>query len=147
MKKILPPILFLLCVFVMVVLHHVLPILRFSLIHLSVVGMVLVMVGLSIAITENRHFAKVGTNIMTFDDPDILVTDGLFKISRNPMYLGFSIALGGFALISGTLSAVVVAVGFVVWTNHHYIPFEENVMRNKFGQAYEAYCAKVRRWI
>jgi len=86
MKKILPPILFALCLLVMALLDYLLPVARIDLVPLSLVGVVLFCTGLGIAIAENRHFSRVGTNIMTFDNPDKLVTDGLFRFSRNPMY-------------------------------------------------------------
>jgi len=133
MKKLLPPILFLLCLLLIAVLSHFMPIARVIGHPFNLIGIGLFIAGLGIAIAGNRHFAKVGTNIYTFDDPDILVSDGLFSFSRNPMYLGFCLALVGAALFSATLSSLLVAIGFAAITDRYYIQFEEKRMRHNLG--------------
>lgn len=147
MKKILPPFLFALCLLLMAVLHKFLPIVQFVDHPFNLIGVVLFVFGLCMSIIGKRHFSRVGTNIMTFDEPDKLITDGLFRFSRNPMYLGFSIALLGAALFAGSLAMLIIVVMFVVVSDRHYIQYEENVMRNKFGNSYSDYCQSVRRWI
>jgi protein-S-isoprenylcysteine O-methyltransferase Ste14 len=103
--------------------------------------------GLLLSFAGARQFARRGTNIKTFDDPDVLVTEGLFRFSRNPMYLGFVLFLAGAAIYFGTLASFIVAVAFAVITDRWYIRFEEQAMRRKFGAAYAAYAASVRRWL
>jgi protein-S-isoprenylcysteine O-methyltransferase Ste14 len=103
--------------------------------------------GLAVAATQNRRFARVGTNIMTFDDPDVLVSTGWFARSRNPMYLGFLVGLLGVALVVGTTTAMVGPVLFFLAADKWYIPFEERRLLAVFGPDYEAYRGKVRRWL
>ncbi|MCG8344471.1 MAG: hypothetical protein MI685_04815 [Chlorobiales bacterium] len=93
MKKVIPPVLFVICIVVMVGLWLVFPIMQFVTFPISLVGILPLVAGLGIAKRGSDIFEKTGTNIETFDDPDILVTDGLYRISRNPMYLGFLVAL------------------------------------------------------
>jgi len=147
MKKILPPILFALCLLAMVLLDQLLPILRIVEYPFNLIGIIFIVLGLSLTITSNRHFHKVETNIMTFDKPDKLVTNGLFKYSRNPMYLGFSMALLGVSLLAGSLVTLVVAVAFILVADRFYIRYEENMMLDTFGESYSSYCKQVRRWV
>ena len=110
-------------------------------------GLVLVVGGVAIGFIGARQFDKVGTNIKTFNDPTILVTDGLFRRSRNPMYLGFTLFLLGLAILLGTLIAFLGPIAFAVIADRWYIQFEEQALRRTFGERYEAYARKTRRWI
>ncbi len=148
MKKLLPPVLFLFFVTLMAVIcwlqgspHHVPE--RYNLLSAR-----FVILGLGLSFLGSSLFKKIGTNIMTFGEPDLLVTEGVFKWSRNPMYLGFVISLFALAfLIGGANSSLVLAIAFLIITDRWYIAFEEKAMRQKFGAEYDAYCQKVRRWI
>lgn len=147
MKKIIPPVLFVICIVVMVGLWLVFPIVQFVTFPISLVGVLPLVVGLGIAKRGSDIFEKAGTNIETFNDPDILVTDGLYRISRNPMYLGFLMALLGVAIVLGSFSSILVAVGFFVITDRWYIKFEEESMAKRFGDRYAEYKAQTRRWL
>lgn len=92
-------------------------------------------------------FKKLGTNLNTFRDPDILTTDGLFRFSRNPMYLGFLIILAGACVVLGSASPLLALLGFILLTNYWYIPIEERAMLRQFGENYLNYQNKVRRWL
>lgn len=104
-------------------------------------------VGFAITIIANRHFRRVQTNIHTFRDPNVLVTDGLFALSRNPMYLGFSLSLLGAALLANEWLALVPAGFFIAVTQFHYTPFEERATERVFGDDWRTYKTRVRRWI
>ncbi|MBX2846709.1 MAG: isoprenylcysteine carboxylmethyltransferase family protein [Acidiferrobacterales bacterium] len=114
----------------------------------NLIGTPFIGIGLLLAAAGKNLFKKLGTNIMTFDEPTILVTQGVYKYSRNPMYLGFIIAVLGFSIVMGaSISSFSLTVLFFVITDRWYISFEERVMHSKFGKDYEDYCRKVRRWI
>jgi protein-S-isoprenylcysteine O-methyltransferase Ste14 len=110
-------------------------------------GIVPLVLGLVINISADRQFAQVGTNVKTFDDPDRLVTDGWFRYSRNPMYLGFVLILAGVWMLLGSASPLLGVLIFAVIADRWYIPYEEQKMAGKFGQAYEDYKRQVRQWI
>jgi protein-S-isoprenylcysteine O-methyltransferase Ste14 len=110
-------------------------------------GGVLIIVGLTIAKIVGNQFAKRNTEIHTFKVPRKLVTNGLFKYSRNPIYLGFSVTLLGLAMLLGSLSAFAVVFLFIVVTDRWYVKFEEKKMEEEFGEAYRNYKMNVRRWI
>lgn len=132
---------------VMLFLWVALPIKQFVPYPYNFFGSLFFVVGLILAKVGSDKFERVGTNIETFKKPDILVTDGLFSISRNPMYLGFISALTGIALMLGNLSSFAVVIIFFVVTNGWYIPFEEDAMEYKFGEQYINYKKSTRRWL
>jgi protein-S-isoprenylcysteine O-methyltransferase Ste14 len=131
----------------MVLLHLVLPITTLIPQPLNLLGLVPMLLGIGLAIVGNNKFTVVGTNINTFDEPDKLVTDGLFKYSRNPMYLGFALVLFGVWFLLGSLSPALIVTFAIVVTDQWYIAFEERMLARKFGLAYTRYKSQTRRWI
>jgi protein-S-isoprenylcysteine O-methyltransferase Ste14 len=113
----------------------------------NLVGIPVLVGGGAILVMASGRFRRLQTNINTFRDPDILVTDGLFAVSRNPMYLGFVLTLLGVAMLSSAASSLGVVAIFFLVTHFWYIPFEERAAEARFGEAYLAYKRKVRRWI
>lgn len=113
--------------------------------HLS--GWLLFAAGFAITLFAARQFRRARTNINTFDDPGTLVTSGLFAVSRNPMYLGFTLALSGAAIGLNNAGALIPAAAFFLVSALHYIPYEERAAAAIFGEAYTVYRRRVRRWI
>jgi protein-S-isoprenylcysteine O-methyltransferase Ste14 len=146
MKKILPPTIFLICLTIMLALHLVWPVQMILPPVLKLPGLVLFVAGMLLTITGSRHFTQVGTNVDTFGEPGLLVKDGAFRYSRNPMYLGMSLSLLGVWLFLGSLSPLAGALVFICLSDRWYIPFEEKKMVEKFGQDYLNYKLKTRRW-
>lgn len=111
MKKLLPPVLFLLSVVAMFALHRFAPLAHASPGSWSLAGLALVVAGLGISIWHSRLFKRLQTNISTFQPPGKLVTQGMFRISRNPMYLGFALALLGCSIALGAFTPFLVWLG------------------------------------
>lgn len=103
--------------------------------------------GVGLLAAGSGLFRRLGTNIRTFDEPGVLVTDGPFRFSRNPMYLGFSLVLVGLALGTGHATPLVIPMAFFLVASLWYVPFEERAMQAKFGSAYDQYRRTTRRWI
>ncbi|WP_233998384.1 methyltransferase family protein [Pseudoalteromonas sp. T1lg48] len=76
-----------------------------------------------------------------------LVSGGIYRISRNPMYLGFLLMLSGWALWLANLAAIPVLPLFVIYLNRFQIRPEEHFLRQKFEEEYKRYCLRVRRWL
>jgi len=76
-----------------------------------------------------------------------LVTSGPFRITRNPMYLGLVLVTLGNAFWAGAWPMFLAPIAIFAMLNWVHIPFEEAKMRRQFGQAFDAYVGKVRRWI
>lgn len=147
MNRLLPPNLVVLILLVMVALTLVLPIAVWPPSSWRLVGLGPVVGGIGLTVGGSRIFSRVRTNIKTFDDPDVLVADGPFRRSRNPMYLGFVLFLVGVAILLGAASAWVGPIAFFVAADRWYIPFEEVRMSETFGPAYATYTSTVRRWL
>ncbi|MBD1548313.1 methyltransferase family protein [Roseibium aggregatum] len=76
-----------------------------------------------------------------------LVVSGLYRISRNPMYLGMAVLLAGWALYLGSLAALIIIPAFVWLLTELQIKPEEVALESVFGEDYQSYKARVRRWI
>lgn len=147
MRAPLPPALFILCAIAMVAMRFLLPGPLLPVQHSAPLGAPLLLAGIALAAAGSRLFARLGTNIHTFREPDILVTAGIFRRTRNPMYLGFLTALVGLAITLGSTSAALGVAAFFLAADRWYIPFEERMLSAKFGPAYDAYRRRTRRWI
>ena len=131
----------------MMALRVVLPGLVFISAPWNWLGLPVLCAGLALAIVALRLFETVGTNIMAFDKPDLLVTSCLFSFSRNPMYLGMGIVVVGLALLLGSAWPLLPAAAFCIALDRWYVRFEEEKMLQAFGEDYEAFKRTVRRWI
>jgi protein-S-isoprenylcysteine O-methyltransferase Ste14 len=109
-------------------------------------GAAIAVAGISMTVAAARHFSRVKTNIVTFEEPTRLVVDGWFRFSRNPMYLGFALLLGGVAVVLGGTVTLLPTALFVLAAEKVYIPFEERAMTGAFGEEYLRYTQQVRRW-
>lgn len=76
-----------------------------------------------------------------------MVTNGLFKFSRNPIYLGFLISLLGVWVLLGIVLPILGCLLFILIINYWYISYEENEMEKQFGAEYREYKSRVNRWI
>lgn len=76
-----------------------------------------------------------------------LVVDGPFRITRNPMYVGFTLMLLAWAVYLSSPIALVGPVCFAGWVTRFQIVPEESALRAKFGNAFDDYAKRVRRWL
>ena len=141
-----PPTLFWILISAGLAADRFLPLMRFDAPWLPWAGGVLVVLGAGIAAAGKRLFRRAGTNVYTFEQPDMLVTEGIYGFSRNPMYLGMVLIAASAALVSGTVSVCLLAAVFALAVRYWYIAYEEAEMRRRFGDRYEEYCRNVGRW-
>ncbi len=147
MKKILPSTLVWICLVLMLLLRWAWPVRVLYQAPFTFFGIIPLGLGFLAMIVGWGQFRRSGANINTFARPNRLVIDGLFRLSRNPMYLGFALMLAGVWMLLGALSPLLGVLLFIVITDRWYISFEEKAMRASFGQEYEAYQHRTRRWI
>jgi len=106
--------------------------------------------GLAIEVTAVLAFFKARTTVnpVNIEKASKLVTAGLYRFTRNPMYLGVSLLLTGWGLWLGNpLSLIIGVTGFVLVMNAIQIKPEEEALKKIFGQDYIDYTKTVRRWI
>jgi protein-S-isoprenylcysteine O-methyltransferase Ste14 len=79
--------------------------------------------------------------------PIVLVVAGLYRFSRNPMYISIELTLFGEAVVLGSLTLVVYALFFLLRNVLFVVLYEEPKLRRQFGASYDDYCRRVPRWI
>jgi protein-S-isoprenylcysteine O-methyltransferase Ste14 len=94
-----------------------------------------------------RCFAAAGTNIPPNLPTTVLVVDGIYGRTRNPLYLGMILIYLGLSVAAGSLWAIVLVVPLLWVINVGVIAREERYLERKFGDAYRAYKGRVRRWV
>ena len=91
--------------------------------------------------------ARTTVNPMTPDAATSLVADGVYRRTRNPMYLGFLIALAGWVVYLANMASALVLPLFVLYMNRFQIAPEEHALAARFGRQFEDYRRAVRRWL
>ncbi|QQE09928.1 isoprenylcysteine carboxylmethyltransferase family protein [Planctomycetota bacterium] len=146
-KRMMPPAYLAISIIVMICLHFIWP--EKQLIHWPwrAIGIVLIVLGFALPVWANLLFKQAGTTVKPFQQSSVIVTTGPYRFTRNPIYLGLTIMLIGIAIILGSLLPFFMIPIFVILIRVRVIPIEEKMLRDTFGNSYEEYCKKVRRWI
>ena len=76
-----------------------------------------------------------------------LVVRGVYRLTRNPMYLGFALLLLALAVWLGKMSALLLVPLFMAYLQHFQIRPEEDALHARFGASFDTYCQQVRRWL
>ena len=148
MRKILvPPVLTLLCIAGIIAGKYVGEPVFWHEGGLDPLGYLLIIAGTLIPIWGAQSFKRHQTNILPYKDPDHMVSDGPFKFTRNPMYLGMLMVILGAEVLVGTWIGLIFPPLFFVVANWWYIPFEESRMAAVFGEKFDDYKSSVRRWL
>ena len=111
------------------------------------VGGVIILAGLWLLVNAAGLFRRAGTDLVPFKNVTSLVTEGVYRFTRNPMYLGMFLVLLGCAVTVGSAYALAVPVVFAVIIEVRFIRPEEQMLRELFGAEFDAYCTRVRRWL
>ena len=110
-------------------------------------GAVLAACGFGIIFMAAGRFRAAGTNIPPTLPTTALVVDGIYRRTRNPFYLGATLVYLGLGVAAGSFWAIGLVVPLLWVINTGVIAREERYLERKFGDAYRAYKARVRRWI
>ncbi|PYI88835.1 MAG: isoprenylcysteine carboxyl methyltransferase [Verrucomicrobia bacterium] len=111
-------------------------------------GMIIGGIGAVVALWCVFTFAFIGKGTPApFDPPRGLVMRGPYRFVRNPMYIGAGLALLGAALFYQSWPLLIYAGVFFVATHLFVLVYEEPTLRRTFGDEYEAYCRRVKRWL
>ncbi len=116
-------------------------------IWLTAVGWGMAAVGLHLFAWGLATFARFRTGIMLQQEATCIVDVPPYSWSRNPQYVAFTVIYLGVALALGLFWPLLLLPFVIALTTVAVINREERYMRSKFGDAYEAYCRRVRRWI
>jgi protein-S-isoprenylcysteine O-methyltransferase Ste14 len=114
---------------------------------LRYIGLALTFVGFLLGIAAFVEFRKAHTTLDPHGSAKHLVTSGIYRFTRNPIYLGFLLMVIGLPLNSGLYWGLVLAPFYVFMMNRLIIQHEEAYLERKFGKAYTGYTVRVRRWL
>ena len=110
-------------------------------------GLALTFAGFLLGIGAFIEFRKARTTLDPHGSAKQLVTSGIYRFSRNPIYLGFLLMVIGLPLNSGLYWGFVLAPFYVIVMNRLIIQHEERYLERKFGKTYTGYMSRVRRWL
>lgn len=137
----------LLAVVAMVLSDKYLPIARIPLPGAHLAAQALLIISLSVFALSVWQFHRSRTTVDPRAEATNLITTGVFRYSRNPVYLAMVLLLSAIAVRLGSASAWLFVVVFVWIIQSRQIAWEEQQLAAKFSDAYAAYCQRVRRWI
>lgn len=112
-----------------------------------IIGIAFVIIGFLLVSRAFSEFAKARTTLDPHGSVSNIVTSGVYRFTRNPIYLGFMSILIGFPLYSKTLWGIILAPVFIYSMNNLVIKHEEAYLEKKFGDVYINFKSRVRRWL
>lgn len=125
------------------------PALDFGLPWRRTIAAVLCVAGASLDGVALAHFfrAKTTFNPLNPSAASALVTSGVYRFTRNPMYVGLALLLLAWGIYLANVAALAPLPLFVSYINRFQIAPEERALRTRFGAEFDAYCERVRRWL
>ena len=147
--KIPPALLFVIWLAVMASLRFIFPGLNYQFFLTPYVAALFFFLGLLLILVAFFHFRKEQTSVNPRrpEQTSHIIKTGIYKLSRNPMYLGFFMWLTAWAFILANLVGFVFLPLFVFYMNRYQIIPEEKILHQKFGDIYHRYLQKVGRWL
>lgn len=151
-KRLLPPVALLLSIVAMIALDMWLPIAELPaaaawVVWLRRFGWAAIVAALTVNSAIALSFKRRGTTVFPFRESSVLVTGGLFRYTRNPIYVSMVVVLLGVAAVLGSLGPLVMIPLFMLWITHNVIRVEEQMLTAVFGDDYRDYQRRVRRWV
>jgi protein-S-isoprenylcysteine O-methyltransferase Ste14 len=114
---------------------------------LRYVGLAMTFAGFLLGIGALVEFRKAHTTLDPHGSARQLVSSGIYRFTRNPIYLGFLLMVIGLPLNSGLYWGLVLAPFYIFMMNRLIIQHEEAYLARKFGKTYTSYTSRVRRWL
>ncbi len=142
-----PPVWLILHLGAQAVLHRWLPLARVIEPPWINLGLLPGFLGVLLILWSLALFRARGTPAKPFTESTALVTDGPYRVTRNPIYLGLTLILVSVALFLGTAGPWLPVASFVLIVRRQFVLREEALLRARFGADYEAYARRVRRWL
>jgi len=128
------------------VLHWVAPVGRMPALPARLGGAVCLILGAGVAHSGEKVMHRAGTNIRPDLPSTALVTDGPFRFTRNPLYVGLTLMYAGVALLIPAGWPLLLLLPVLLVMRWGVIAREERYLERKFGEPYRAYLRRVRRW-
>jgi protein-S-isoprenylcysteine O-methyltransferase Ste14 len=146
-RVIYPPIWLVFGLIAIFALNELMPGMRFTSSGFQILGGAVIFLGLLLLLLAGGLFKRAGTDLVPFKNVSALVTTGIYRLTRNPMYLGMTAILLGCALTVGAALALLIPPVFMVIIELRFIRPEEVMLGELFPEDFPQYCARVRRWV
>ena len=146
-KNVHPPIVALIYIFIAILLGRFVQIPFAVPVVLRNIGFALTFIGFLLGVGAFIEFRKARTTLDPHGSVKSLVMAGVYRISRNPIYLGFLLMVIGLPLNSGIYWGILIAPLYVATMNRLVIEREEAYLEKKFKEQYTGYKSRVRRWL
>lgn len=112
----------------------------------AIIGGAFLLLGSLGVLAAALAFFRHRTPILPFREPSRLLTDGIYRYTRNPIYASEAVLLLGLAVLHGSPWTLLPIPAFVLVLHLGFIRPEERILRKTFGEAFEAYRKQVRPW-
>jgi protein-S-isoprenylcysteine O-methyltransferase Ste14 len=143
-----PPIIFFAAILAGFGIRHLVPFeIPIPLLPARIAGGLLIGAGVVLGLAGTGALVRGGTTPFPHHPSRALVVAGVYRITRNPIYLSMTVLLGGVAVVSRSGWHLVMLVLLVAVFDRTQIPREERYLEALFGDAYRAYASRVRRWL
>lgn len=146
-KSVLPPTYLFVAIVLILALHFLLPGAHIIGLPWNVLGVIPLVAGIIMNLMADRAFKKAGTTVKPYQESVALITNGVFRVSRHPMYAGFVLILLGIAILLGSVTPYGVIIIFAVLVDVIFIRIEEHMLEETFGETWLTYKKQVRRWL
>ena len=107
----------------------------------------LILIGVAILVAGVRNFSRAATPVPSNQPVRALVTTGIHGLSRNPIYVGMLLLYAGIGIAARSPWVLILALPLVIILHFGVVAREETYLEQRFGDAYRAYKARVRRWL
>ena len=145
-RKTYPPVYFISGFLLIIACYFIFPLLNFIPFPINLSGIVVLASGFILVSKSYMLFQKNNTP-HNFDTATSLIEEGIFRYSRNPMYLGMVLILLGLGICFGNIISLIIPLIFFTIIHFVFIPIEEVMMGTLFKDSYEEYKRRVRKWI
>ena len=142
-----PPVYVYTALLIMLLLHFLIPLVKFVYYPYTLSGILAIVIGIILNLTADSILKKYNSTVKPMLETDVLITTGVFRKTRNPMYLGFILILLGTAILLGSIFPFVITIFFAVLMHFVFVLFEEKKLEDEFGSKWLEYKDTVRRWI
>ncbi|WP_051442861.1 isoprenylcysteine carboxylmethyltransferase family protein [Mesorhizobium sp. WSM3626] len=122
------------------------PVPGIDLVH-RIIGGSLILIGLALFTAGVRRFSSAATPLPTNQPARVLVTTGIYRWTRNPIYLGFFLMYGGIGVATQSSWVLILTLPLVFMVRYGVVAREEAYLERRFGDIYRGYKARVRRWL
>jgi|SRR6476620_12343228 len=144
-----PPLIYAAIFFLSILMQKIIPINNsfFDSRNATIAGIVLIAIALLFILPALIKFVQSKNTLVTIKSATSLQTKGIYSLTRNPMYMGLLILYSGIAMLEGNWWTFIFIPLIIIIVQSYVIRGEENYLQRAFGEEYNAYRKKVRRWI